>query len=151
MGIFFEQVTLVNRAPVNLIVRFDGQDKTLVPGDNVVPAVVVDYAKNQNPTMGSADPNNPHVSGGRYLVGVKLPDGTAAYNNEIEPLTLEEWEAHLQRPCRLDEQEAFLERYGGDPKAKLVLQGKGRKSTANSRHEAGAGNGPANVNFSGRD
>lgn len=151
MGIFHEQVTLVNRAPVNLIVRFDGQDKTLTPGDNVVPAIVVDYAKNQNPIMGSADPNNPHVSGGRYLVGVKLADGTPGYNEEIEPLTQEEWEAHLQRPCRIDEIAAFEERYGGDPKAKLVSQGKGRKSTANSRYEAGAGNGPQHVTFSGKD
>ena len=146
MGIFYEQVVLVNRAPVNLTVMFDGQCKTLVPGENVVPAVVVDYAKNQNPIMGSVDPNNPHVSGGRYLVGVK-----GGFNEETEPLTEEEWQNHLGRPCRINEEEAFAERYGGDPKARLVVHGKGRKSTANSRHEAGAGNGPANATFSGRD
>lgn len=146
MGIFLENIILINRAPINLTVTFDGQDKTLVPGENIVPAVVVDYAKNQNPIMGSADPSNPHISGGRYLVGVK-----GGYNEETEPLTDAEWLAHLGRPCRLDEQAAFEEKYGGDPKAKLALQGRGRKSTANSRAEAGAGNGPANASFSGRD
>ena len=146
MGIFYEQVTLVNRAPVELTVTFDGQTKTLVPGENIVPAVVVDFAKNQNPIMGSADPNNPHVSGGRYLVGVK-----GGYNEDIEPLTEEEWLAHLGRPCRINEEEAFNERYGSDPKAKMMVYGKGRKTTASSRTEAGAGNGPANVTFASRD
>lgn len=146
MGIFHEHVVLVNRTPENLTVTFDGQAKTLVPGENSVPAVVVDYAKNQNPIMGSADPNNPHISGGRYLVGVK-----GAYGEETEMLTPEEWQAHLGRPCRLNEEEAFQERYGSDPKAKMVTYGKGRKSTASSRTEAGAGNGPANVSFSGRE
>lgn len=146
MGIFHEQVTLVNRTPINLTVIFDGQEKTLTPGDNIVPALVVDYAKNQNPIMGSQDPNNPHISGGKYLVGVK-----GGYGEETEPLTDEEWASHLGRPCRIDEQEAFQEKYGGDPKARLVVHGKGRRTTANSRTEAGSGNGPANVGFSGRE
>lgn len=148
MGIFFQQVCLINRAPENLTVTFDGQAKTLTPGENMVPAVVVDFAKNQNPIMGSADPNNPHISGGRYLVGVKDSDEPG---EETEMLTPEEWAAHLGRPCRSDEQEAFNEKYGGDPKARLVVMGKGRRSTANSRTEAGVGNGPANATFSGRD
>lgn len=147
MGIFHEQVCLINRTPVNLTVTFDGQEKTLKPGENMVPAIVVDYAKNQNPIMGSQDPNNPNVSGGRYLVGVK----DAVPVEDVEPLTLEEWEAHLQRPCRMNELEAFQERYGGDPKAKIVVQGKGRRSTATSRTDAGSGNGPANASFSGRE
>lgn len=146
MGIFYEQVCLINRAPVNLTVMFDGQEKTLTPGENTVPALIVEYAKNQNPIMGSADPNNPHISGGRYLVGVK-----GGYDEETELLTPEEWEAHLGRPCRTDEQEAFNEKYGGDPKARLVTHGKGRRTTANSRTEAGSGNGPTNVSFSGRE
>jgi hypothetical protein len=142
MGIFFEQVTLINRAPIDLTVMFDGQCKTLTPGENIVPRVVVEFAKNQNPIMGSANPNDPSISGGRYLVGVK-----GALDEEVEPLTPEEWEAHLGRPCRINEEEAFQERYGGDPKARLVVHGKGRKTTANSRNEAGAGYGPANVSF----
>ncbi len=143
MGIFFEQVTLINRAPVNLTVMFDGQCKTLTPGENIVPRVVVEFAKNQNPIMGSANPNDPSIDGGQYLVGIK--DGPPG--EQTEPLTPEEWEAHLGRPCRIDEEEAFRERYGADPKARMVVHGKGRKTTANSRNEAGAGYGPANVSF----
>ena len=148
MGIFYKQVTLVNRAPVDLSVMFDGQAKTLVPGDNSVPEIVVDFAKNQNPIMGSVDPNNPHISGGRYLVGVR---GSDEPGEEIEPLTEEEWHAHLGRPCRTDEQAAFAEKYSGDPKARLITHGKGRRTTANSRAEVGVGNGPANATFSGRE
>ncbi len=146
MGIFYESVTLINRAPIDLTVMFDGQCKTLKPGENVVPAVVVDFAKNQNPIMGTQDPNNPSISGGKYLVGVK-----GGYNEETEPLTQEEWEAHCNRPCRTDEQEAFNERYGGDPKARLVVHGKGRKTTATSRQDTSPGFGPANAVFSGKD
>lgn len=151
MGIFFEQVCLVNRAPVNLSIMFDGQEKTLIPGDNLVPEVVVSFAKNQNPVMGSQDPNNPHISGARYLVGVKMADGEPFHGDEIEPLTEEEWAAHLNRPCRSDEQAAFEEKYGGDPKAKLVVHGKGRKSTANSRYEAGGSGQQGTAGFSSKD
>lgn len=131
MGIFYTMATLVNRAPVDLTVMFDGQCKTLTPGPNTVPACVVQFAKNQNPIMGKADPNNPHISGGEYLVGV------AADLDDVEPLTAEEWAAHLGEPARINSQEAFQERYGQDPKAKLVTLGKGRKSTAKSLYEAG--------------
>lgn len=145
MGIFHEQTILVNRAPIDLKVTFDGQQKILFPGENLVPTVVVDYAKNQNPIMGSFDPDNPHISGGRYLVGVK--DGV----DDVAPLTKDEWEDHMRRPCRDNEEKAFEERYGSDPKARMVLHGKGRKTTAGSRTEAGGGSGPANASFSGRD
>lgn len=131
MGVFLKHAVLVNRAPVSLSVRFDGQEKTLEPGENIVPEIVVEFAKNQNPVMGSQDPYNPHISGAQYLVGVK---GTA---DNIEPLTDEEWQAHLEAPTRTNSRIAFEDRYGGDPKARLVVHGKGRKSTANSRVEAG--------------
>ena len=132
MGIFHETVVLVNRAPVELNVQFDGQSKTLAPGENSVPGIVVDYAKNQNPIMGTQDIYNPHLSGCQYLVGVK---GT---KDNCEPLTKKEWEAHLKRPCRENEQQWFADRYGSDNKAKLIVRGAGRKSTANSRYDAGA-------------
>jgi len=150
MGIFYDQVTLVNRAPINLTVMFDGQAKTLTPGDNVVPEIVVGFAKNQNPVMGSQDPGNPHMSGARYLVGVKLADGQPYPGDEIEPLTKEEWEDHCNRPCREDEQAAFEEKYGGDPKARLVVHGKGRKTAAKSRYEAG-GSSQGTADFSSKD
>ena len=133
MGIFYEQVELVNRTPVNLSVRFDGQEKTLKPGTNMVPAVVVPYAKNQNPIMGSQNPNDPTIHGARYLVGV------ATEGDPVEPLTKEEWETHLNRPCRMDEQALFQERYGNDPKARLVRHGKGRRTAATSLYDAGTG------------
>lgn len=150
MGIFYDQVTLVNRTPVDLTVMFDGQAKTLKPGPNTVPEVVVSFAKNQNPVMGSQDPGNPHMSGARYLVGVQMADGVAFPGDEIEPLTLEEWEDHLNRPCREDERAAFEEKYSGDPQAKLVVHGKGRKIPAKSRYEAG-GNAGGNADFSSKD
>lgn len=143
-GVFQELVTLVNRAPINLQATFDGQSATLVPGENMVPKVIVSFAKNQNPVMGSADPYNPHISGGRYLVGVK---GT---KDDIIPLTQDEWEEHLKRPCREDEQIWFADKYGSDPKAKIVSYGKGRKSMAGSRHDAG-GSPKGTADFSGRE
>lgn len=143
MGIFLEHVKLINRAPVELTVMFDGQTTTLQPGENMVPKIVVPYAKNQNPIMGSADPYNPHISGGRYLVGV------AGTKDNVTPLTKEEWEDHLQRPCREDERIWFADKYGGDPKAKLVTHGKGRKTTASSRYDAGSSP-QGNSDFSGK-
>lgn len=130
-GIFYEMCELINRAPVNLTVQFDGQCKTLTPGKNIIPKCVVQFAKNQNPIMGSQSPHDPTVHGAQYLVGV------AEFGDDIEPLTEEEWADHLDKPSREDMEESFRENYGSDPKAKLVLRGKGRKSTAKSRYEAG--------------
>jgi hypothetical protein len=136
-GVFAETVTLVNRAPIDLSVQFDGQSKTLTPGDNIVPQIVVSFAKNQNPIMGTQDPYNPHISGCQFLVGVK---GT---RDPIEPLTPEEWADHLDKPCREDVQQLFEDRYGTDPKARLKVLNKGKKTTGRSRHDAGAS--PAGV------
>ena len=136
MGIFYEQVKIVNRAPIALTVTFDGQRLRLEPGENAVPELVIPYAMNQNPIMGSADPYNPHISGARYLIGVVGDD-----RYPCTPLTKDEWESHLNRPCRDDETIWFQDRYGSDPKAKQVVMGKGRKSTASSRHDAGGNSG----------
>ena len=131
MAVFQTLVPIYNRAPVALSVRFDGQEKTIEPGEDHIPDVTVMYVKNQNPIMGSADVNNPHVSGARYLVVEKGEDGYGT------PLTEAEWQAHLGSPSRFDEQAAFNEKYANDPKARLVLRGKGRVSTATSRYDAG--------------
>lgn len=142
MGIFLETVEIFNRAPIEVTVQFDGQCKTLKPGKNIVPAVTVPYAKNQNPIMGTQDPYNPHIGGCKYLIGVVGKDDCA-------PLTQEEWEEHLSRPCREDEKIRFQDKYGSDPKARLVAYGKGRKTTANSRYDAGSS--PAGLSdFSGK-
>lgn len=101
MAVFHDLVTLVNRAPVPLSIRFDGQEHTLQPGENQVPSIVIPYAKNQNPIMGTHDPNNPSMSGGKYLVGVK---GT---KDPIKPLTEAEWKAHLGSPSYLDTDALF--------------------------------------------
>ena len=148
MGIFYEMARVFNRTPVPLTVRFDGQDRTLQPGENLIPKQAVPFGKNQNPIMGSQDPTNPHISGARYLIGeigVDAPD-------ECAPLTKKEWEQHLGRPCRLDDDAMFEERYGNDPKARRVVHGKGRaktgraSSSARSRADAG-GNAGSGASF----
>ncbi len=138
MGIFYKHVPVFNRAPVSLSVRFDGQDIELPPGPATLPEIVIPFALNQHPIMGSQDPNNPHVSGARYLIGVMGQEAIAwqAASN-CEPLTRQEWEDHLCRPCRIDEEAVFAEKYANDPKARMVILGKGRKSTASSVQEAG--------------
>ena len=154
-GVFAEMVELVNRAPIELSekdaelsVQFDGQSKTLMRGGNLVPRIVVPFAKNQNPVMGTQDPYNPHISGCQYLVGIKAPKGQKQ-KDPIEPLTMEEWEDHLGKPCRENVQQLFEDRYGTDSKAKLVTLNKGKKSTGRSRHDAGASP-TGNADFSGK-
>ena len=71
--IYGKTVTLFNRTKKVLSVRFDGRDQDIVPGKNPgFPEVAVQYAKNQNPLMGTEDPENPTLSGCQYLVGVKV-------------------------------------------------------------------------------
>jgi hypothetical protein len=129
MGIFHELITIVNRAPVPLSVCFDGQAQTIPVGESPLPKIVVAYAKNQNPVMGSHDADNPTISGGQYLVGVK------GSKDNCTPLTKEEWEEHLNRPCRIDEVSFFADRLG--PKEHVVSRGKGRKTQAKSSFDAG--------------
>lgn len=147
-GIFQDMVELINRAPIDLSVQFDGQSKVLAPGSNMVPKVVVPFAKNQNPIMGTQDPYNPHISGCQYLVGVRAPEGQKQ-KEPIKFLTNEEWADHLGKPCREDVQQLFEDRYGTDPKAKLVMLNKGKATTARSRHDAGASP-SGNADFSGK-
>ncbi len=139
MGIFHEQTRIINRAPVNLTARFDGQDMTLHPGENLIPKMAVQFAKNQNPIMGTASPTDPSIAGGRYLIGEIGVDDP----ENCEMLSKDEWETHLGKPCRLDEQAMFDERYSNDPKARMVVHGQKRDarghetSPTRSRSEAG--------------
>ena len=130
-GIFLAQANVFNRAPINLTVMFDGETKIVPPGESMLPVICLYHAKNQNPVMGSADPNDPTMQGARYLI---VEEHQAGFG---EPFTKEEWEAHLKRPCRMDEEAAFAERYGDDPKAHLVVRGVKNSSTAKNRYEAG--------------
>ena len=129
MGIFYDMVEVRNLAPINIEITFDGQRKSLPPGVSVVPKTVVQHAMNQNPVMGSQDPFNPNISGAKYLI---VPVGS---KYDREPLTPEEWSAHKGEPCRINTQEMFEEKYGDDPKAKMITRGKGKKNAAKSLHE----------------
>ncbi len=128
MGIFQELKVVVNRAPIPLTVRFDGQDLILPPGESSIPSVSVRFAKNQNPINGSGDPDNPSITGARYLIGVKGVD-------ECKPLTKAEWEDHLGRPCRLD-WEALTEGVL-KPGEHYEVKGKGKAVQAKGSHDKG--------------
>jgi hypothetical protein len=145
MGIFYPQVEVFNRAPDEVSIIFDGQEITLKPLTvTLVPKVAVGYGKNQNPIMGSVNPNDPTMEGGQYLIGIVGED-------PVEPLTKDEWEVHKNRPCRMDELAAFEEVYGRDPRAKILVHGKGRKTTALNRTEAGVDRGTGIASFSAKE
>lgn len=131
-GIFLQRIRIFNRAPIALAVFFDGERNTIPPGFYELPAVTLYHAKNQNPIMGSGDPDNPHQSGTRYLI---TEEGDEDHG---KAMTAEEWAEHLGKPCRVDEQAAFNERYANDPKAKLIVRGAKQSSTARNRYEAGS-------------
>jgi hypothetical protein len=70
MGIFHEQVEVVNRTSKVLAVRFDGQDMEIEPNYdeqgnrlegvvNFIPKVAMSYARAQNPIMGSESVTDP--------------------------------------------------------------------------------------------
>lgn len=123
MGVFQDMVQIKNLAPIPLTCVFDGQQTQIPVGLSFLPKVALIYAMNQNPIMGTASPTNPSASGGQFLivaVGSKF---------DREPLTKEEWEAHLRRPCRMDEEALF-----GDlgPKEHVVTRGKGRTQAKSS-------------------
>jgi hypothetical protein len=144
MAVFQKLIPVYNRAPIALNITFDGQAYTIEPGADSIPDITIPFAKNQNPIMGSADPLNPHMSGASYLIVEKGDEGFGV------PLTDAQWQTHLGMPSRADEQAAFVEKYGNDPKARLIVQGKGRKTTANSRYDAG-GSPLGNASFSRKD
>lgn len=130
-GIFWKRVPIFNRAPKALSVVFDGERHTIPTGLSDLPEQTLYHAKNQNPIMGSADPYHPGMLGARYLIVTEEEEG---WN---QPLTPEEWEQHCQRPCREDETIWFREKYGEDPKAKLVQRGSRNSVAARNRSEAG--------------
>lgn len=124
MNVFPEIVTLINRAPIVLTVRFDGEEKTLYPGENQVPRIVVPYAKSQNPIMGSEEFTDP--TGYKYLVALK-----GSKKDPQEMLTEEEWNDHLAAPQRLNRQQIIDDR--GDTKSREVVRGKKKQSPFEAR------------------
>ena len=129
MGIFHEMKEVRNLAPVPLKIRYDGQETEIPPGVSLIPKVAVFLAMNQNPVMGTADADNPNITGGMYLV---VPVGS---KYDRDPLSQEEWEEHLNRPCRIDEQAFFADRLG--PKERVISRGKGKRTQAKSSFDTG--------------
>ncbi len=128
MGIFHEMVRVFNVAPIALTARFDGQDTRLPPGESSLPKVALNYAKNQNPVMGTSDPNNPSISGGQYLIRVVGVD-------DCTPLTKAEWEDHLGRPCRLNWEELMDGKV--NPGQKVAFKGKNQATQAKGIYDQG--------------
>lgn len=127
-GVFQDMVPIVNRAPVPLTVTFDGQTTSIASGKGFLPSITIVYAKNQNPIMGSVDPNNPAISGGQYLIGVVGRDDT-------DMLTKEEWNAHCDAISRVDLKVLMEDELG--PGERVEVRGRGRKTQARNSFEAG--------------
>lgn len=127
-GVFQDMVPVVNRAPVPITVRFDGQEMILQSGPGFLPSVTINYAKNQNPVMGSVDPNNPAISGGEYLIGVVGRDNT-------DIMTPAEWNAHCEAISRVDLKIMLQDELG--PGERVEVRGRGRKTQARNSFDAG--------------
>lgn len=127
MNFFGDTVTIVNRAPWPLNVRWDGKDVTLQPGETPgFPRLAVPYAKNQNPLMGSEDPEDPTRF--EYLVGVR-----GSKKDNCAPLTPEQIEQHRTSPQRLNR--AAIAEMRGDSKAREVVRGNAKPSAFQSRYD----------------
>lgn len=131
MGIFLKRINVFNRSPKTLSVMFDGQRDDIPTGHYQIPEPAVWKAQNQNPVMGTGDPYNPGALGTKYLIVMEGEEGFGV------PLTKEEWESHCKRPCREDETIWFREKYGDDPRAKLIERGSRHSVAARNRSEAG--------------
>jgi hypothetical protein len=121
MGLFHEMTEVVNRTSKKLSVRFDGQDVEILPNytdkgerisdvRNMLPTVVVPYAKSQNVLMGSEDPLDP--SEFEVLVGAVAKKGRPQ-KDDISFLE------QSNEPTRVK-----LEEYLDDPQAKIVVAGR---------------------------
>jgi hypothetical protein len=118
MGIFHDMVEVVVRTPWPLTVRFDGQETTLNPGKNLIPRLTLTHAMNQNPIMGTADPDNPSITGAEYLIGVT----EKAHKYPCEPLTKDELDTLKNKPSRFNYEELMAPTMG--KKDKIVLRGR---------------------------
>lgn len=126
MGIFHETVVLVNRTSKPLNVRFDGQDLTLQPGENVVPKIIVEYARRQCVRMGTNTPHDP----ANFVSLVGVPG-----KHDVSPIEQDE-----DAPSRFNMDDEEIP-------AGHKLQLRGRKKF--SVHEATAGVKPAEEDADG--
>lgn len=129
MGFLYETTQVRNIAPINLSARFDGQEVTVPPGISSLAKAAVPFAMNQNPIMGQADFNNPNMTGGKFLI----VEVGSEYDRE--PLTDDEWQAHLDAPNRNDLTEVIDDHKLR--KERVVISGKPRHAPARNRFEAG--------------
>ncbi len=91
-----ETVTLINRTSKPLRAMFDGQRFAFKPGPNPgVPIVVVQFAKDQNPVMGTQD--RYEYEGSQYLVGV------AEWGDDVSPIEQSDAIERLDRSSIEDE------------------------------------------------
>lgn len=149
MGIFQDLVEVVNRTPWELTIRFDGQEMTLVRNydfikqedgtfeakrrkgvSNMIPSQTVQYALNQNPLMGSQDPDNPTMSGAEYLIGIP----TKPNKYPCEALDSEQISAQENRPSRFNHEELMEPNLA--PGEKIGV--KGRKKVSQFEAKQGA-------------
>lgn len=85
LGDYRDSVTLVNRTSRTLSVRYDGEDIPIPSGENAgFPRIAVEFAKRQNPLMGSKHPNDPRRM--IFLVGVKAAKGDKQ-RDDISPIS----------------------------------------------------------------
>lgn len=117
VGVFQDLVQVFNRAPIAISVKFDGQEHTMQPGVNLIPRVTLTYAKNQNPLKGSADLDNPTASGVEFLIGI------VGGKDNCDPLTEDEWAAHVAAPSRFNTEDIMdLASRRLPPGSKMVLK-----------------------------
>src|SRR3990172_10881955 len=89
----FETETVVNRTKRTLYATFDGDRYPIESGMSVIPRILVSFAKNQNPRMGTQDP----YVGSKFesLIGVVAKD-PAKQKDPIDPI-VEKGEKSVER------------------------------------------------------
>jgi len=144
MGIFFEQVEVINRDCVQRSLTYDGQRVYLAPNysesgellknvHNMIPKICVPYALNQNVVMGSEDPIDPSDFQSHVVPKVK---------KRKKGRDTEEWKYDFGfLPTQNAKTRVNLADYLDDPSLK-VLDGRG-KFKANEARTAEGGRGIA--------
>jgi hypothetical protein len=95
---FQETVTLTNRTSGPLRAMFDGQRFVFPPGPTPgVPVIVAQFAKDQNPVMGTMDRYEYESKGDTCLLGVE------AWGDPISPIEQSDAQERLDRSSIEDE------------------------------------------------
>jgi hypothetical protein len=141
MGVFQHMIPVFNVGRVPCVVTFDGQQTTVPVGPSQLPDITLPYAKNQNPVMGSQDPNNPSLTGVKTLIRVVDKD-------DCTPMTDEEWEAHSVAACRMDWLSLIEDRL--KPGERVVVKGKKAGVQAKSAFDTGVRSQPLGLGTTDR-